>query len=53
MHLGYQAYVLATQSPDVDATTPTLFLTALILVMATLGLNGVALVLRDRARSRV
>ena len=31
MHLGYHTYVLATQSPDVEATLPTLYATVLFL----------------------
>lgn len=52
MHLGYHAYVLATQAPDVEHATPVLFASALILVFATVGLNLIALVLRDRSRGR-
>jgi phosphate transport system permease protein len=48
MHLGNHVYVLATQSPDVDRTRPLLFGTVLVLVVATLALNMVAIVLRAR-----
>jgi phosphate transport system permease protein len=51
MHLGYHVYVLATQAPDVEGSTPTLLATALVLVVVTVGLNAVALVLRARTGS--
>lgn len=50
MHLGNHVYVLATQSPDVDRTRPLLFGTVLVLVAATLALNAIALVLRQRSQ---
>lgn len=50
MHLGYHIYVLATQSPDVERTRPTLFGTVLVLLLLTLILNAAALVLRARVR---
>ena len=36
MHLGYHTYVLATQSPDVEATRPLLYATVLVLLAAHL-----------------
>jgi phosphate transport system permease protein len=50
MHLGHHVYVLATQSPDIDATRPRLAATALVLVTLTFTLNLIALVLRARTR---
>ncbi len=50
MHLGYHAYVLATQSPDVEATRPLLSATVLVLLGLTFALNLVAIVLRARTR---
>ncbi len=50
MHLGYHVYVLATQSPNVDAARPILFATVLVLLLVTLGLNLTAIVLRARLR---
>jgi phosphate transport system permease protein len=50
MHLGYHVYVLATQSPDVEATRPLLYATVLVLVVLTFALNLVAVLLRARAR---
>jgi phosphate transport system permease protein len=48
MHLGYHAYVLATQSPDVEATRPLLYATVLVLLMLTFGLDLVAMLIRAR-----
>jgi phosphate transport system permease protein len=50
MHLGFHAYVLATQSPDVDAARPALAGTVAALLMLTFLLNLVAVVLRARLR---
>lgn len=50
MHLGYHTYVMATQSPDVDATRPLLYATVLVLLALTFSLNLVAIVIRSRSR---
>ena len=52
MHLGYHTYVLATQSPDVEATRPLLYGSVLVLLLLTFTLNFVAVLLRSRTRSR-
>ena len=52
MHLGYHTYVLATQSPDVEATRPLLYATVLVLLMLTFALNLVAVVIRTRTRRK-
>jgi phosphate transport system permease protein len=52
MHLGYHTYVLATQSPDVEATRPLLYGTVLVLLLLTFGLNFVAVLIRTRTRRR-
>jgi phosphate transport system permease protein len=52
MHLGYHTYVLATQSPDVEATRPLLYGTVLVLLLLTFTLNFVAVLLRSRTRRR-
>ncbi len=52
MHLGYHTYVMATQSPDVDATKPLLYATVLVLLMLTFMLNAVALIIRSRSRRK-
>jgi phosphate transport system permease protein len=50
MELGYHIYVMATQSPDIEATKPILFGTVLVLMILTLALNSVAIVIRSRMR---
>ena len=52
MNLGYHAYVLATQSPDVDRTKPLLYGTVLVLLVLTFLLNLVAITIRTRSRRR-
>lgn len=52
MHLGYHLYILATQSPDVDATRPLQYATTLVLLALTLALNLAAISLRARLRKR-
>jgi phosphate transport system permease protein len=51
MHLGNHVYVLATQSPNVDAAVPMLFGTALVLLLLTFGLNLLAMIVRSRSRA--
>jgi phosphate transport system permease protein len=53
MQLGYHVYVLATQSPDVDATRPLLYGTVLVLLLLTFALNACAIVVRSRMRRRL
>jgi phosphate transport system permease protein len=50
MHLGYHAYVLATQSADVDRSRPFLFGTVLVLLGLTFALNLTAWIVRARVR---
>lgn len=50
MHLGYHVYVLATQSPDVEATKPILYGTVLVLLLVTVLLNALAVWVRSRLR---
>jgi phosphate transport system permease protein len=50
MHLGYHVYVLATQSPDVEATKPLLYGTVLVLLGLTFLLNLAAIAIRFRIR---
>jgi phosphate transport system permease protein len=52
MHLGYHVYVLATQSPDVEATRPLLYATVLVLLALTFALNLVAIAVRTRTRRK-
>ncbi len=51
MHLGYHVFVLATQSPDVEATKPLLYATVLVLLVLTFLLNAVAIMIRSRLRA--
>jgi phosphate transport system permease protein len=51
MHLGYHVFVLATQSPDVEASKPLLYSTVLVLLALTFLLNLVAIVMRMRLRA--
>ena len=53
MQLGYHVYVLATQSPDVDATRPLLYGTVLVLLLLTFALNACAILVRSRMRRRI
>ena len=53
MELGYHVFVMATQSPDVNATRPLLYGTVLVLLLLTLALNLVAIVIRAKLRSRL
>ena len=52
MSPSYHVYVLATQSPDVDATKPILYATVLVLLALTFTLNIAAVVVRARVRRR-
>ncbi|WP_082804191.1 phosphate ABC transporter permease PstA [Erwinia sp. ErVv1] len=52
MHLGFQIYDLAFQSPDAQADRPLVFATALLLVLIILALNLLAMILRHRLRER-
>jgi len=52
MHLGFQIYDLAFQSPNAEADRPVVYATALLLVMIILGLNLTAMGLRHRLRER-
>lgn len=53
MVLGYHVYVMATQSPDVEATKPILYGTVLVLLLLTFALNFAAILVRARIRRRL
>jgi phosphate transport system permease protein len=53
MHLGYHTFVLATQSPDVNATLPNLYGTVLVLLVLTFVLNIAAITIRARVRAKL
>jgi len=50
MELGYHIYVMATQSPDVEATKPILYGTVLVLLILTFMLNITAILIRSKMR---
>ena len=50
MDLGYHTYVLATQSPNIEKTSPILYATVLVLLLLTFSLNAVAILVRARMR---
>jgi phosphate transport system permease protein len=53
MELGYHVYVMATQSPDVEAAKPLLYGTVLVLLLLTFSLNLVAILIRVSVRRRL
>jgi phosphate transport system permease protein len=53
MELGYHVYVMATQSPDVEATKPILYSTVFVLLLLTFALNLTAILIRWRIRRRL
>lgn len=53
MDLGYHVFILSTQSPNVQRTTPLLFATVLVLLMLTFLLNIVAVFIRARMRKKM
>jgi phosphate transport system permease protein len=52
MHLGFHIYDVGFQSPNVDATKPLVFATALLLIAVVTAMNLVAITLRNRLRRR-
>jgi len=48
MDLGYDVFVLSTQSPNIDQTQPILYTTVLVLLMLTFALNIVAIFVRSK-----
>lgn len=52
MHLGFHIYDLAFQSPDSEAVRPTVFATALLLILLVIVLNLGAILLRNHLRHR-
>ncbi|MDR2124278.1 MAG: phosphate ABC transporter permease PstA [Desulfovibrio sp.] len=52
MALSNHIYVLATSGTDIDKTRPLQYGTALVLVLLVLGMNLVAVILRDRLQQR-
>lgn len=52
MALSNHMYVLATSGTDIDKTLPLQYGTALVLISLVLGMNLLAIVIRDRLQSR-
>ncbi|KAB2923046.1 MAG: phosphate ABC transporter permease PstA [Bacteroidetes bacterium] len=52
MELGYHIYIMATQSPDVEATRGIQYATTLVLLLLTFALNFSAIFLRYTMRKR-
>lgn len=52
MHLGFHIFDVGFQSPNVDATKPLVFATALLLIGAVTLMNLVAIQLRNRLRQK-
>jgi phosphate transport system permease protein len=50
MDLSYHAFVLSTQSPNIEKTRPILYATVLVLLMLTFSLNAVGIIVRARMR---
>lgn len=50
MTLGYNIFVMSTQSPDIEATVPIAMGATLVLLCLTIALNMVAVVIRSRTR---
>lgn len=53
MDLGYNVYMLSTQSPNIDQTRSFLYATVLVLLMLTFALNIVAIIIRARVRKKL
>ena len=52
MHLGFHIYDVGFQSPNVDATKPLVFATALLLIVVVTAMNLVAISIRNRLRRK-
>lgn len=50
MHLGFHIYDVGFQSPNVEAARPLVYATAILLVFIIIGLNLVAIKIRNRLR---
>ena len=52
MHLGFHIYDVGFQSPNIEAASPLVFATALLLVIVIAGLNLTAVALRNHLREK-
>ncbi|MGH7149724.1 MAG: phosphate ABC transporter permease PstA, partial [Planctomycetota bacterium] len=53
MHLGFHVYDVGFQSPNVEASKPMVYVTALLLLGLILLLNLAAILVRNRIRRRL
>lgn len=52
MSLPYHMYVLATAGTEIEKTRPLQYGTALILLVLVLGMNLIAIIIRDRMQRK-
>jgi phosphate transport system permease protein len=52
MHLGFHIFDVGFQSPNVEATTPLVFATALLLIVVVTAMNLLAIALRNHLRRK-
>ena len=52
MHLGFHVYDISSQSPNIEAAMPMLYVTATLLLFIVLSLSGSAILLRNRMRKK-
>ena len=52
MHLGFHIYDVGFQSPNVDASKPLVFATALLLIVVVTAMNLIAITIRNRLRRK-
>lgn len=52
MHLGFHIYDVGFQSPNIEATRPLVYATAFLLVSVIIGLNLVAISIRNNLRNK-
>ena len=52
MNIGYHIYIMATQSPDVEATKGIQYASVLVLLAVTFGMNIIAILIRYKLRKK-
>lgn len=50
MHLGFHVYDISSQSPNVEAAKPMVYVTTLLLILIVLSMSGAAIYLRNRMK---
>jgi len=53
MNIGYHIYIMATQSPDVEATKGIQYASVLVLLAVTFGMNIIAIIIRYKLRKKL